>query len=272
MSVLEIEDLRVEFAGDEGPVPAVAGVSLQVQRGEVVGLVGESGSGKSTIAHAVMGLLPPYATVSGRILFDGQDLTAVAPSELRRLRGDRVSMVVQDPLSALDPAFSIGSQVAETVTAHHRVAKAEARRRAVAALDEVGIPSAADRYGEPPHRFSGGMRQRVVIAAALVNEPDLLIADEPTTALDATIQAQILTLLSSLRDRHEMTMLLISHDLGVIARMCDRVGVLYAGELVESGPVAEVLADPQHPYTRSLVAARPDGEHLRGTLPGRELA
>jgi oligopeptide/dipeptide ABC transporter ATP-binding protein len=266
VSLLEIDDLRVEFAGRR-PVSALAGVTLSVREGETLGLVGESGCGKSTLANAVMGLLPADAAVHGTMAFRGRDLASLPEEEHRRLRGDAVSMIFQDPLSALDPSFSIGSQVAETIRAHRDVSKAEARRRAVELLGEVGIPSPADRYGEPPHRFSGGMRQRVVIAAAIANEPSLLIADEPTTALDTTIQAQILALLADLKARHGMTTLLITHDLGVVASLCDRVGVLYAGQLVELAPTEELFARPLHPYTRTLMAALPDGGRGRGELP-----
>jgi oligopeptide/dipeptide ABC transporter ATP-binding protein len=267
-TVLVLDDLRVDYAARTGATSAVAGVSLTVATGEIVGLVGESGCGKSTVANAIMGLLAPSARLSGRIAFQGRELTTLGPREYRELRGDRLAMIVQDPLSALDPSCSVGSQVAEVVSAHRDVGRREARERAVAVLREVGIPSAAERYGEPPHRFSGGMRQRVVIAAALANEPSLLIADEPTTALDATIQAQILGLLRDLQARREMATVLISHDLGVVAQLCDRVGVLYAGQLVELAPVGELFANPRHPYTRTLIDALPGARHERGRLPG----
>ena len=270
MTVLELEDVRVDFAGEAGTTSALAGVSLTVAEGEILGLVGESGCGKSTLANAIMGLLAPAARLRGHIAFQGRELTTLGPREYRELRGDRLAMIVQDPLSALDPAFSVGSQVAEVVSAHRKVGRRAARERAVEVLREVGIPSAAERYGEPPHRFSGGMRQRVVIAAALANEPALLIADEPTTALDATIQAQILGLLRDLQARHRMATVLISHDLGVVAQLCDRVGVLYAGQLVELAPVAELFAHPRHPYTRTLIDALPGAGHARGRLPGLE--
>ena len=270
MTVLAIEDLRVDFATSDGWLSALDGVSFEVAEGEVVGLVGESGCGKSTLANAVMGLLPANARVSGRIAYRDRDLLAMGDEERRRLRGDRISMVFQDPLTALDPTASIGSQVSETVRAHRRVSRSEARGRAIDVLGEVGIPDAARRFGDPPHRFSGGMRQRVVIATALANDPDVLIADEPTTALDATIQAQILTLLGELRVRHRMATLLITHDLGVVAQTCDRVGVLYAGQLAELAPTAELFAAPRHPYTRTLLAALPTVDHARGRLPSVE--
>jgi oligopeptide/dipeptide ABC transporter ATP-binding protein len=267
MSTLALEQVSVTYASAAGPVSAVSDVSLQVEDGEVVGLVGESGCGKSTLALAIMGLLPAGARVEGRISFQGRDLASLTAEEHRRLRGDRVAMIFQDPLSALDPAFAIGTQVAETIRAHRDVSRGAARRRATELLAEVGIPDAAARMGDPPHRFSGGMRQRVVIASALANDPALLIADEPTTALDTTIQAQILDLLAGLRERHRMATVLISHNLGVVAQVCDRVGVLYAGQLVELAPVAELFARPRHPYTRTLVAAMPTADHERGSLP-----
>jgi oligopeptide/dipeptide ABC transporter ATP-binding protein len=270
MTVLAVDDLRVDFATGDGRLSALAGVSFAVAEGEVLGLVGESGCGKSTLANAVMGLLPESARVSGRIAYRERDLLAMGAEERRRLRGDRISMVFQDPLSALDPTASIGSQVAETVRAHRDVSRSEARSRAIAVLGEVGILDAASRYRDPPHRFSGGMRQRVVIATALANDPDVLIADEPTTALDATIQKQILTLLGELRTRHRMATLLITHNLGVVAQTCDRVGVLYAGQLVELAPTAELFAEPRHPYTRTLLAALPQAGHERGRLPSLE--
>jgi oligopeptide/dipeptide ABC transporter ATP-binding protein len=270
MTVLAVDDLRVDFATGDGWLSALAGVSFAVAEGEVLGLVGESGCGKSTLANAVMGLLPESARVSGRIAYRERDLLAMGAEERRRLRGDRISMVFQDPLSALDPTATIGSQVAETVRAHRDVSRSEARSRAIAVLGEVGILDAASRYRDPPHRFSGGMRQRVVIATALANDPDVLIADEPTTALDATIQKQILTLLGELRTRHRMATLLITHDLGVVAQTCDRVGVLYAGQLVELAPTAELFAEPRHPYTRTLLAALPEAGHERGRLPSLE--
>jgi oligopeptide/dipeptide ABC transporter ATP-binding protein len=270
VTVLAVDDLEVDFATADGPLSALAGVSLELAAGETLGIVGESGCGKSTLANAIMGLLPAGARVSGRIDYRGRDLLGLTAAERRALRGDRIAMVFQDPLTALDPTASIGSQVAETVRAHRPVRRSAARRRAIAALEEVGIPDAATRYRDPPHRFSGGMRQRVVIATALANEPDVLIADEPTSALDATVQAQILALLRDLRARHGMATLLITHDLGVVAHTCDRVGVLYAGQLVELAPVAQLFAEPRHPYTRTLLAALPHGTSAGRRLPSLE--
>jgi peptide/nickel transport system ATP-binding protein len=262
VSVLRLGDLSVRF----GAVSAVSHVSLEVAEGEIFALVGESGCGKTTLAMAIMGLLPARATVEGAIEFLGHDLTALDESERGRLRGDRISMVFQDPGAALDPAFSVGEQVAETIRAHRRVGRREAKARALQLLQEVGISDAERRYGDPPHRFSGGMQQRVVIATALANEPALLIADEPTTALDVTIQAQILGLMRELRRRHRTTILLIAHDFGVVAQLCDRAGVLYAGQLVEVAPVEAIFAEARHPYTAALLAALPSGAQARGGL------
>jgi oligopeptide/dipeptide ABC transporter ATP-binding protein len=268
MTLLAIEDLRVDYVrGDGTATSALAGVSLELGDGEVLGIVGESGCGKSTLAAAIMGLVPREARISGSIRFEDRQIATLPQRELRRLRGDRLSMIVQDPLSALDPAFSIGSQIAETLRAHRDISRRAARARAIELLTEVGIPAAGNRYGDPPHRFSGGMRQRVVIATALANDPALLIADEPTTALDATTQAQILALLADLRARHGTAMLLITHDLGVVAQTCHRVGVLYAGQLVELAAVNELFANPRHPYTQTLIAALPRAVGDRLTLP-----
>jgi peptide/nickel transport system ATP-binding protein len=262
-TLLELDGVSVDF----GAVSAVSDVSLQVSEGEIFGVVGESGCGKTTLAMAVMGLLPSTATVRGEIRFQGEDVLARTEAERRRLRGDRISMVFQDPKAALDPAFAIGEQVAETIRAHRPISHRLAREQAIRLLVEVGIPAAAERYDDPPHRLSGGMQQRVVIATALANEPALLIADEPTTALDVTIQAQILGLIRELRDRHRTTVILIAHDLGVVAELCDRAGVLYAGQLMEVAPVARIFAAPRHPYTRALLAALPGRSAARGALP-----
>jgi oligopeptide/dipeptide ABC transporter ATP-binding protein len=270
--VLALDDVRVDFQGHDELVSAVAGVSFAVERGEILGVVGESGCGKSTLAMAIMGLLGSTARVGGRIAFHGRDLVTMPEAERRTMRGDRIAMVFQDPLTSLDPAYSIGEQVAETIRAHRPVTKAEARAKALALLQDVGIPAAELRYDDPPHRLSGGMRQRVVVAAALANDPELLIADEPSTALDVTIQAQILALLRSLRDRRGTAMLLITHDLGVVAQLCDRVAVMYAGQLVELAPVADLFAAPRHPYTEALLAAQPTADQPRGslrTIPGQ---
>ncbi|MBF6605649.1 MAG: ABC transporter ATP-binding protein [Chloroflexi bacterium] len=264
--VLVLRRVGVEFRVEDDRISAVADVSLRINRGEIFGLVGESGCGKSTLALAIMGLLPSTAAVKGQITFLGRDLVGLGERELRALRGDRMSMIFQDPLTALDPTYGIGDQVAETIRAHRRTDRSGARDRALELLREVGIPSAEERYAEPPHRFSGGMRQRVVVATALANEPALLIADEPTTALDVTIQAQIIELIKVLRERHRTTVVLITHDLGVIAQTCDRVGVMYAGQLVEIAPVAQIFASPRHPYTQALIGALPTRAQARGSL------
>ena len=264
--VLAVQDLRVGFATPQGLVSAVDGVSLAVGAGEVVGLVGESGCGKSTLANALLGLLPDAAQVAGAAQLDGAQLLGLEESRLRRLRGDQISMVFQDPSTSLDPTFAVGEQVAETIRAHRRMSRADARAQAVRLMSEVGIPDAARRYGDAPHRFSGGMRQRIVIAAALANEPAMLIADEPTTALDVTIQAQILSLIAGLCRDRGTAVLLITHDLGVVAQICDRVSVMYAGQLVEEAPVRRLFASPQHPYTRALLGALPSADARPGEL------
>jgi oligopeptide/dipeptide ABC transporter ATP-binding protein len=265
-TLLEFREVSVDYAGRTGAVSAVSNVSLSLIEGETFGLVGESGCGKTTLSMALMGLLPDAAEVTGAILFRDDDLTTMPQESLRRLRGDQISMVFQDPATSLDPTFSVGAQVAETIRAHRDVTRAQAKVRAIELLTEVGIPAAAERYGDPPHRLSGGMRQRVVLAAALANNPALLLADEPTTALDVTIQAQILDLLADLQERHGTTILLIAHDLGVVAQICDRVGVMYAGQLVEVAPVSGLFAAPRHPYTRALLDALPSGSHAAGSL------
>ncbi len=264
--ILCLEGVGVGFPTSQGRVSAVTDVSLDVREGEIFGLVGESGCGKTTLAMATMGLLPSTSDVSGAIRFQGQDLVGLDREALRRLRGDRISMIFQDPMTSLDPAFAIGDQVAETILAHRDIGRREAKARALDLLVDVGIPDAGRRYGDPPHRLSGGMRQRVVIATALANEPALILADEPTTALDVTIQAQVLSLLASLRERHRTTIVLITHDLGVIAQVCDRVGVMYAGQLVEVASVGELFARPRHPYTQALLEALPTVHHERGDL------
>jgi oligopeptide/dipeptide ABC transporter ATP-binding protein len=264
--LLVVDDLSIRYTAPRRPaVRAVEGISFEVRPGEIVALVGESGCGKSTTAMAIMGLLPSTAAVTGRISVAGRDLVGLPDEAMRELRGNRIGMVFQDPLTSLDPSFSIGDQIAATVRAHGG-SDPEARRRAIELLAEVGIPAPEDRYGDPPHRFSGGMRQRVVIAAAIANNPALLLADEPTTALDVTIQAQILALLRTLRDTHGTGILLIAHDLGVVAQLADRVGVMYAGQLVETASVEAIFAAPRHPYTRALLAAQPTGAQQAGTL------
>ena len=268
MALLDIRDLRTYFHTDDGVARAVDGLDLHVHRGEVVGLVGESGSGKSVTALSVMGLVsePGRVEAGSGIALAGRELTSLGPKALRAIRGAEAAMIFQEPMSSLNPVFPIGDQIAEAIRAHGDASKAEARARAVELLEQVGLPDPERRVDEYPHQLSGGQRQRVMIAMALANQPSLLIADEPTTALDVTIQAQILELLLELRAEHGMGILLITHDLGVVAETCDRVVVMYAGQVVEEGPVADVFDSPEHPYTRGLMAAIP-----RPDARGREL-
>ena len=258
--LLDIRDLRVHFGATE----AVRGVSLHLEEGEVLGVVGESGSGKSATALAIPGLLGPSARVSGQILWQQPgdsasiDLLRQPPNVLRQVRGRQIAMIFQEPMTALNPVMSIGRQVAECATAHAPSWTArEARRKAIAALEAVAIPEAASRYGDYPHQFSGGQRQRILIAMALINRPRLLIADEPTTALDVTVQAQILDLLTRLQREHGLAMLFISHDLAVVGQVASRVAVMRSGQVVETGPASRLLTAPAHAYTRSLLAAVP---------------
>jgi oligopeptide/dipeptide ABC transporter ATP-binding protein len=254
--LLEVKDLRVSFATEEGIVQAVDGVSFEVKAGEVVAIVGESGSGKSVTAMTLMGLTRgPNAKFGGSARFDGQELVTASESQLRRIRGAQIAMVFQDPMSSLDPVYRVGSQIVEQIRAHDRVSKADARRRAAEMLERVGIPRAEERMRSYPHEFSGGMRQRVMIAMALSCSPRLLIADEPTTALDVTIQAQILDQLRRLREESGAGVILVTHDLGVVADIADRIVVMYAGRVVEQGTLDELFYDPQHPYTWGLLGS-----------------
>jgi oligopeptide/dipeptide ABC transporter ATP-binding protein len=271
--LLQVENLETVFDTSDGIARAVDGVSFSVDEGETIGIVGESGCGKSVTALSILRLVqsPPGRVAGGRILFDGRDLLALSEAEMRRVRGDDIAMIFQEPMTSLNPVFTVGDQVAEAIRLHRRLGKREAWKEAVRMLDEVEIPNAAQRAHDYPHQLSGGMRQRVMIAMALSCDPRLLIADEPTTALDVTIQAQILALLASLKQRLGMAMMLITHDLGVVAQQTDRMLVMYAGRIVEEGPSRDVLADPGHPYTRGLVASQPEfgrrGEPLR-TIAG----
>jgi peptide/nickel transport system ATP-binding protein len=272
MPVLSIRDLSVQIPTRHGLVQPVDSVSYDIGAGEILGVVGESGAGKSMAGNAVIGLLTPPAHVSkGEIWLNGQRIDQFNGQAMRRLRGKEIGMVFQDPLTSLNPLLRIGDQLTETMLAHLPISGAEAQKRAVAALDEVGIPGAAQRVNSYPHEFSGGMRQRVVIALALCAEPSLLIADEPTTALDVSVQAQIIALLRRLcRDRGTAVML-ITHDMGVIAEATDRVAVMYAGRLAELGPTRDVLTEPQHPYTHGLMASTPWaslGKHRLHQIPG----
>jgi peptide/nickel transport system ATP-binding protein len=259
-SLLEIRNLQIHF----GAAEAVRRVNLSLDEGEVLGLVGESGSGKSVTALAILGLLGPSAQVSGQILWRraGEagpvDLLRQPAGALRRLRGSEIAMIFQEPMTALNPGLTIGRQVAEAAEAHlSSLTGREAKRRAMAALESVSIPEAARRYGDYPHQFSGGQRQRILIAMALINRPRLLIADEPTTALDVTVQAQVLALLRQLQQQHGLAMLFISHDLAVVGQVAGRVAVMHRGEIVETGPAERLLTRPEHAYTRSLLAAVP---------------
>jgi len=251
-AILEVDDLVVEFDTDEGRVRALDGVGFSVKAGETVGVVGESGCGKSVTAQSIMRLLPqPMGQiVGGAIRFHGQNLASLSLEEMRRIRGARIGMVFQEPMTALNPVHTIGRQLSEVILLHKKVSRQQALQKAVAILDRVGIPSPDIRMGEYPHQLSGGMRQRVVIAMALVCEPDLLIADEPTTALDVTIQAQILELIQELQRDMGMAVMLITHDLGVIAETCQNVVVMYAGRVAERGTVYDIFDKPSHPYTQ----------------------
>jgi len=255
--LLGVEDLKVSFRTEDGVVRAVDGVSFGIKPGEVVAIVGESGSGKSVTSLAVMRLLPPQAAIQGDIEFEGQKLTRATDEEVRGLRGKSMAMIFQEPMTALNPVMRIGDQVAEAVLAHDRIGRREAWKRSVEALHTVAIPDPERRARDYPHQLSGGQRQRVMIAMAVVNRPQLLIADEPTTALDVTVQAQILDLLAELRQNFGLAMLFISHDLAVVSRVADRVAVMYAGQIVETGRAQEVFHQPLHPYTRGLMNSVP---------------
>ncbi len=272
--LLSLEDVRTWFFTDAGIVPSVDGISYQVRRGRTLGVVGESGCGKSVTALSVMRLVPspPGRTVSGRIMFEGKDLLALSETEMRRIRGNRIGMIFQEPMTSLNPVFTVGNQLLESIQLHLQLPAAEARNLAIEMLAKVGIPSPAQRIDEYPHQMSGGMKQRVMIAMALACNPALLIADEPTTALDVTIQAQILDLLASLQQDNGMGIVMITHDLGVVAEVADDVVVMYAGKVVEYTTVTELFANPKHPYTQGLFKSLPDVELPRGsrlpTIPG----
>ncbi len=263
--LLRVEDLRVEFPGEDGVVHAVDGISYQVRAGRTLGIVGESGSGKTVSSLTTLGLTRRQgARISGRILFAGEDLVALPEERLRAIRGNDIAMIFQDPLSALHPLYRVGAQLIEAVLAHQDVSRSRARERAIELLGLVGIPDPARRADEYPHEFSGGMRQRAMIAMALANEPRLLIADEPTTALDVTVQAQILALMERLQRELGMAIVIITHDLGVVAEMADDIAVMYAGRIVETASAALVFSDPEHPYTWGLLKSIPRLDGPRG--------
>ncbi len=267
-ALLDVRELRTHFRTDDGIVKAVDGVDFAVESGQTVGIVGESGCGKSVTCLSIMGLNDTRNTTSsGEVLFNGENILGASPGKLRRLRGSEIAMIFQDPMTSLNPVHSIGRQLVETVQLHDDISKKAARARAVEALREVGIPRGETRVDDYPHQFSGGMRQRVMIAMGLVNNPDLIIADEPTTALDVTTQAQILALLRRIQDEFGSAMILITHDLGVVADVADEIAVMYAGRIVERSPVLDIYADPAHPYTKGLLASIP-----RLDMKGQELA
>ena len=257
--VVDVRDLRTHLVTRWGTIKAVDGVSFAVAEGETLGLVGESGSGKSMTCLSILRLAPrPAARIlGGQVLLDGEDLLQKSAREMQRIRGRRVAMILQDPMSSLNPVFSIGMQVREPVASYHALSGRALRERATALLASVGIPSAAERLRAFPHQLSGGMRQRVVGAMAIAAPPRLLIADEPTTSLDLTIQAQYLRLLKELQERHRLAMIFVTHNLGIVAKMCDRVAVMYAGKIIEQAPVRELFDDPKHPYTRALLGSVP---------------
>jgi peptide/nickel transport system ATP-binding protein len=263
--LLEARNLRVRFPTEDGIVHAVDGISYSVAPGKTLCIVGESGSGKSVSSLTTLGLTRKYGgVIEGQLLFEGQDLVALSDDELRRIRGNEIAMIFQDPLSSLHPFYKVGKQLMEAVLIHRNVSKAAARARAIELLELVGIPDPKRRVDQFPHEFSGGMRQRVMIAMALANEPKLLIADEPTTALDVTVQAQILALLGDLQERLGMAIILITHDLGVVAEIADDIAVMYAGRIVENAPTADIFTAPQHPYTWGLLKSIPRLTSPRG--------
>lgn len=271
--LLSVQQLRTSFMTRGGEVQSVRGVSFDVREGEVIGIVGESGSGKSVTAKSLIGLIPPPGQIkSGEVWFRGENMLAMSDKELRRIRGNRIAMIFQDPMTSLNPVIKVGAQIIEVLQRHKKLGKAEAHARAIELLRQVGIPSPETRIDQYPHEFSGGMRQRAMIAMALSCQPELLIADEPTTALDVTIQAQILGLMKQLRDTTRTAILLITHDLGVVAQVCTRVVVMYGGLIMEEGAVEDIFERPQHPYTQGLLRSIPkvtDGQRERlATIEG----
>lgn len=257
ISLLKIENLYVEYSSDMEKVKAVNGVSFELKAGQTLGLVGETGAGKTSIAKAMLRILPnpPAKITSGEIIYEGTDLRNISEAEMRKIRGSKISMIFQDPMTALNPVLTIGSQISETIRIHQSISRTEAIASGKKILEMVGIP--ASRYNDYPHQFSGGMKQRVVIAIALACSPKLLIADEPTTALDVTIQAQVLNLIHDLQVQKQMAMILITHDFGIVAENCDFVAAIYAGEIVEKGTIRQIFKEPSHPYTKGLFGAIP---------------
>jgi peptide/nickel transport system ATP-binding protein len=265
--LLEVRNLRVEFPTRRGTLVAIDDISFEIAPGEILGVVGESGAGKSLTGASIIGLLdPPGRIAGGQILFEGRRIDDLPYEGMRKVRGRSIGAIFQDPLTSLDPLYTVGQQLIETIQTHRDVSAAEARRRAVRLLEETGIPAAEERLDQYPHQFSGGMRQRVVIALALAGEPRLIVADEPTTALDVSIQAQIISLLRRLCKEHGAAVMLVTHDMGVIAETCDRVAVMYAGRIVEIGPVDAVIHAPAHPYTAGLMGSIPAMDEERSRL------
>ena len=256
--LLSVEDLSIIYEADGETTHAVSGLNIQLKKGETLGIIGETGAGKTTSALGIMRLVPnpPGRIISGKVMYEGEDLLQKTEEEMRTIRGNKISMIFQDPMTSLNPVMPVGDQIAEGLLIHSCDTKAESVEKAKEMLELVGIP--AERSGDYPHQFSGGMKQRVVIAIALACSPDLLIADEPTTALDVTIQAQVLDLMKDLKDKYNTSMILITHDLGVVAQVCDKVAIMYAGEVVESGPIRDVYKNTQHPYTKGLFGSIPD--------------
>jgi oligopeptide/dipeptide ABC transporter ATP-binding protein len=276
LALLEVEDLRTYFKTREGEVHAVDGVSFTLEERKTLGIVGESGSGKSVTVLSIMGLVQsPGRVVTGSVRFDGQELTTMKSRQLEDIRGDRIGMIFQDPMTSLNPTLTIGTQIMETLRRHRNMSRKQARTRGIELLEEVHIPKAASRLDDYPHRYSGGMRQRVMIAIAIACDPKLLIADEPTTALDVTVQAGILDLLEELREEHDMAMIIITHNMGVVAETAHDIAVMYAGQIVEQASALDLFDRPEHPYTEALLGALPklgggDPRHARlVTIPGR---
>ncbi len=267
-NILEIKDLTIQYHADKRIVEAVNKLNLTLKKGESLGLVGETGAGKTTTALGIMGLIPnpPGKVVDGEILFEGEDLLKLNKKKLREVRGKKISMIFQDPMTSLNPVVTVGDQIAESIRIHEKCSKAQAVVKATETLEMVGIPG--ERYGEYPHQFSGGMKQRVVIAIALSCNPDLLLADEPTTALDVTIQAQVLDLIVKLKKEKQTSMILITHDLGIVAEVCDKVAIMYAGEIVEFGSLEQIYNNTCHPYTKGLFGSIPDlDSHVKRLNP-----